>query len=713
MTLPYSFDSLFSPKTVAVIGASSDPRKIGAKVVTNMQAGGYPGRILPINPKGGEIFGLPAYKSLDEVDVSIDMACLVIPAKFVIPAVEQCGQKGVKFLLIITSGFSEIGNLKDEQEIIRIAQKYGMRVLGPNIFGIYSSASPVNATFGPAEVPRGDVAIITQSGALGVSMMGKMKMEAIGLSAVVSVGNKADVDEADLLTYLVDDPNTAVILMYIEGIKQGNKLVEILPQATRKKPVIVIKSGRSKRGAMAAASHTGSLAGADEIFDAIMKQCGVLRAESIQDAVDWCKFLSFSPAPKGEKAVIITNGGGIGVLASDACEKYNVDLLDDLGTLKDAFSGAVPEFGSYKNPIDITGQGGIKEYVDSVNAAKADPAIDSVIVLGCETALISGKALAGTVEKTLDRPPEKPIVYSFFGGQGIEEVTTEMRGQGVPIYGDVYAAVSCMGAAYRNARNRAKVQGDLGVLDRLADSFDTRTIEAVIKQVRADHRQFLLAHEATLLAKAAGLVVPESVVARNLDQAVAAAESIGWPVVMKIVSRDILHKSDAGGIALDLRNVGEVVDAYEAILHNAKRHDSKAVITGIEVAEQVKSGTETIMGARRDGSFGPILMFGLGGIYVEVLKDVAFRALPLSENEARSMIREIKSAPLLWGVRGEKRKDIDSILDSLMRVGALLYRYEDIADIEINPLMVYEQGAGAKAVDLRILLGAGDKGDQG
>jgi len=586
-----------------------------------------------------------------------------------------------------------------------------MRVLGPNIFGVYSSAASINATFGPSDVEQGGVAIITQSGALGIAMMGKTKTEKIGLSAVVSVGNKCDVAEADLLTSLVEDALTKVVLMYIEGVKEGAKLVQILPEAMKKKPIIVIKSGRSKRGAMAAASHTGSLAGADEVFSAIMRQCGVLRAESIQEALNWCKFLQDTPLPKGENTVILTNGGGIGVLATDACEKFEVNLYDNIAEMQRMFAGSMPDFGSLKNPVDITGQALIDDYDKTISAALHNDNVDSLIVLGCQTAVLDAHSLPGTIERAMaPAMPKKPLIFSFFGGPAIEAAITELKGKGRPIFGDVYEAVSCLGACYQVTRNRQTDRGDAGIVDRLAAEFDYDTIQRVLAGVRADNRRFLLAHEAQTLMKAAGIPMPQSVVARNLDQAVKAAEEIGYPVVMKIVSKDIIHKSDAGGIALDLDNRQEVVDAHEAIMHNCRAHNPNAVLEGVEVAEQVPRGTETIIGARRDPSFGPIVMFGLGGIYVEVMKDVSFRAIPLSYNEAGRMIQEIKSFPLLLGVRGEKQKDIDTLLHTILRVGAVLRTFDEINDIEINPLVVYDQGMGAKALDARILLRHSVKG---
>ena len=690
---------LFEPRSVAVIGASENPAKIGYRIVENIVNSGYRGGIYPINPKGGEIIGRKVYRDLSEVDDKVDLAVIAIPARFVKGAVEECGENGVKHLVIVTSGFSEVGNRAEEHALVETARKYGMRILGPNIFGIYSAKASLDATFGAGGILPGHVAIITQSGALGIAMIGKTAAESLGLSALVSVGNKSDIDESDLLEYLADDENTTVILLYIEGVKHGERLISILKRITRVKHVIVIKSGRSKRGAVAAASHTGSLAGADEIFDAVMRQCGVLRAESVQEAFNWAMFLADSPLPPKKDAVIITNGGGIGVLATDACEKYGVALYDDQEALKKAFSSVMPEFGSTKNPVDLTGQATAQDYEKAMDLALKNKEIGAAISLYCETALFDTEAFSGLLQETYDRyRTKKPIVFSLFGGERIEQAIQKLRKNGIPVFSDVYEAVSCMGALYRSWDY---VRTPEETIDEVETDYPA--IEGIISRARADGRGFLLAHEAQEVAAILGIPTPQAIVAKDLDAAVEAADRIGYPVVMKIVSKDIIHKSDAGGVALNLEDRDEVIDAYQAIMRSCRAYNPQAVIQGIEVAEMVRPGVETIIGARQDPSFGPIVMFGLGGIYVEVMKDVSFRAVPIGRRTAHAMIGEIRAYPLLLGVRGEKRKDIDAIADVAVRLGALVDRIRDITDIEINPLVVYEHGEGIKAVDVRIL----------
>ncbi|MBN1189988.1 MAG: acetate--CoA ligase family protein [Dehalococcoidales bacterium] len=691
---------LFEPRGVAIVGASRDPSKIGHKFVLNISASGYQGQVYPVNPEGGEVLGYQVYKAVDEIPGVVDVACIIIPAKIVFESIKACARKGVKFAVIIASGFAEVGNIAEEKKIVEYAREHGMRILGPNIFGIYSAASALNATFGPMNVRPGNVAVITQSGAIGIGMMGKTVTQNIGLSAIVSVGNKSDVDESDLLEYLVAQESTHIVLMYIEGVGDGERLVGILKDAVKKKPVVVIKSGRSKRGAMAAASHTSSLAGEDRVFDDIIRQCGVLRAETIHDALNWCHYLANIPLPDGENTVIITNGGGIGVLAADACEKYNVNLYDDLQNLAKIFSEVIPSFGSSKNPIDLSGQAPISYYDSALTSALESPDIDSVICLACETAVFDPDGFSLIVQKQMpEYRKKKPLVFSMFGGAKIEQHLQEFQKNDVPAFQDVYEAASMLGAMYSYCRTRSSEAESIQQLD-----LDGSRIAEVIRKVRADRRTFLFASEAQALMQIADIPIPRSRIARNLDEAIHFAEEIGYPVVMKVVSKDIIHKSDAGGVALDLEDRQEVIDAYEAIMHNSRQYQPDALIEGIEVDEMVKAEVETIIGARRDRAFGPIVMFGLGGIYVEVMQDISFRSFPLGRREILKMISQIRSYPLLLGVRGEKRKDIESVADTIFKVGSILQQCRDITDIEINPLVVYSQGEGVRAVDVRILL---------
>jgi acetyl coenzyme A synthetase (ADP forming)-like protein len=692
---------LFEPRSIAVIGASHVPGKIGYIVVENIIADGYTGKVYPINPKKGELLGCTVYDSVEAVPGEVDIACLIVPSPLVFQAVESCARKKVKHLLIISSGFSEVGNTREESKIAEYARNHGMRVMGPNMFGVYSRAVQLNATFGPKGIMPGGVAIITQSGALGLAMIGKTYVENIGLSTICSVGNKCDIDEADLLEYLVPHEDTKVILMYIEGVKNGERLIAALKKATRLKPVIVVKSGRSKRGAQAAASHTGSLAGADNVFEAIMRQCGALRAETIKDAFDWCSFLSNNPVPSGDEVVIVTNGGGIGVMATDASEKFGVKLYDNAHKLREVFSPTTPDFGSLKNPVDITGQAQWQDYDEALSAALDCDDISAVIALYCGTAVFESDELPAMIERNYEKYKEKKklITFSLFGGEPTERCVTQLTKKRIPVYNDVYESVSPLGAVYSYLHYLQNVTDKVEDID-----INANAINEIVNKAREDDRYFLLTQEAQEIMKISDVPIPRTIVSSTLNEAVGSAETIGYPVVMKVVSKDIIHKSDAGGVALDLLNKKEVIDAYEAIMLSCKTKVPGASIEGVEVTEMVTAGTEIIAGAKIDPSFGPIVMVGLGGIYVEVMKDVAFRAHPLNRREVLSMIKEIRSYPLLLGVRGEKMKDVEGLVDIILKLGSIIQKCKGISDIEVNPVVVYEQGEGAKAVDIRILL---------
>ena len=695
-------NSLFNPCSIAVVGASHTPGKIGHTIVQNILDSGYTGAVFPVNPEAGDICGLPSFRHVDEIPDPIDIACTVVPARLVHDAVQECAEKGVKYNLIITSGFSEIGNIEEEKKLVRTARARGMRIIGPNIFGLYSADASMNATFGPGNITPGSVAIITQSGALGLAMIGKTAVENIGLSAIVSVGNKCDIDESDLLEYFIQHQRTKVILMYIEGIKDGKRFISALKKATRIKPVIVIKSGRSARGAAAAASHTGSLAGADEIVDAILRQCGALRADSIAEAFNWCAYLSNAPEPATEQTVIVTNGGGVGVMATDACERYDIPLYNDSEALRDIFAPVTPSFGSTKNPIDITGGATAPEYSQALDAALNHDKIGAAMALYCETAIFPARDLEHMLEDTSRRFKERgsPVLFAAVGGEDLEHAIARLRRKNVPVFSDVDKAVACMGKLFEHYRQRRSRS------DTFEDSvIDTQAIDAITAEARAADRSFLSANEARQIMQVIGIKMPASCVVRSLDEALGRMADIGHPLVMKVVSPDIIHKSDAGGVALDLHNREEVIDAWQAIMQRCQAYLPGARIDGIELSAMIEPGIETIIGARRDPVFGPIAMFGQGGIYVEVMKDVAFRALPLNRLEILRMMKQTRSYPLLLGVRGEAKKDIEGVLETIIKIGALVRACDYISDIEINPLVVFEENAGVNALDVRILLG--------
>jgi len=685
---------LFSPRHVAVVGASHREGKIGYTVMKNIIDSGYNGKVYPVNPKGGEILGKKVYRDILSINGSVDLALIIVPASIAVNAVEECAKKAVKFAIVITSGFSEIGNIDAEREMVKKAREHGMRILGPNVFGLYSASAPINATFGPSKVRPGNIAVISQSGALGIAMIGKTAEENMGLSTIVSIGNKADITEADIMSYVFNDDITKVIFLYIEGLENGRELMELVKKKPDNMKIVAIKAGKSKVGARAVASHTGSLAGSDKIFDAAFKQAGILRAESLEDGFNWVATLAACPKPAGKNVVIITNGGGIGVLAADACEKYGVGLMNDMEVLNKTFGDVIPKFGSYKNPVDLTGQAGGDDYKEALEKALNEEDIHAIIALYCQTDMTPLEPLKNTFREMQRKyGNRKPIIYSLFGGEGTDKIIEELKGDGIPAFYDVEDAVSSLNALYKAHEDGKKEK-------RESLDIDESRIKKVIENVAGDGRTQLLGTEAKEVMVAVGLDVPPFKVVKNIEHAVNTAEEIGYPVVMKVISEDIVHKTDIGGVLLDIDNEKEVIEGYEAIIRNCRQYAPNANIRGVEIAKMVPDGVETIVGITTDPSFGKVMMFGLGGIYVEVLKDVVFRVAPVSKREISKMVREINSYSLLTGVRGESRKDIDSVIDTIYRIGILADKFPEISELDINPLVVYEKGA--KVLDARI-----------
>ncbi len=701
-----NIDKLFSPNAVAIIGASENPGKIGHSICNNIIQGKFKGKVYPVNKKGGVICGLKAVKSVTEITPPPDLAVIAVPAPAVFEAVKECADTGIPFVQIISSGFAEAGNEELEKKIVSYANERGTRILGPNTFGIYASKANLNATFSATPIHRGSVALLSQSGALGVAMIGRTSLEKIGLSTVVSLGNMADIDESDCLSYLAKEEETKAVLMYLEGIHDGAKFLRALAETTRKKPVIILKAGRSRRGAMAAASHTGSLAGSDKIFEATASQFGAIRAENLRQGFEWVKYLALSPEPAGERVVIITNGGGVGVLAADACEKYDLHLYDEITSLEKIFGSCVPSFGSIKNPIDITGSAISSDYYSALTAPAESDKIDATVALYCETAVFDAENLVPMIRETYEKhlSMKKPVTYALIGGKTVNEAMQTLRHDSLPVYDDVLHAVSSLGVLYKYHRYKKRREKESDIIPITNVKLDSNVIERAIKETRKAERTFLSAQQAREVMLAADLPVPKSFTVTNSEECAKRAKEIGFPVVLKIVSPNILHKSDAGGVLLNIQNSSEAKAGFEKIMKSCKKYDPTAKLEGVEVAEMVKSGVEVIVGGKRDPQMGPVVMCGMGGIYVEIFKDVAFRSAWIDKKEIHRMLEELNIYKILCGVRGESKRDIETVVDTVSKIAAIIRTHDDIREIEINPLLVYEEGKGARAVDARILL---------
>lgn len=693
-----SLKYLFEPQSIAIIGASQNPNKIGHKILKNILNGGFKEKVYPINPKAGKILNLQAYKNITDIKDNIDIACIVVPAKFVFSVVKDCAKK-VKFVIIISSGFSEIGNIKEEQKIVSFAKQNNIRILGPNVFGIYSAKASLNATFSQTKPQPGSLAIASQSGALGIAMIGKSKQENIGLASIVSIGNKSDINGCDILDYLKDDNSTKAILLYIEGIIEGERFIKIARQTGLKKPIIAIKSGRSKKGAQAAKSHTGSLSGEDRVFSAIARQCGIIRAETIQQALEWSKFISNTTLPKGSNSLIVTNGGGFGVLAVDAAEKYKVSLYSSKQKLQKIYSPLIPAFGSFLNPIDLTGQAELEDYQAIMLSALADQNIDSVLCLACETAVFSESDFSAMATALYQKyKGKKPVVFSFLGGSAKNRSVLGLKSKGIPVFSDLAIAVSALSALdfYTNWKKTTD--------NAVKYIIDKQKINLILKKAIDEKQKVLGPEEAIKVLEVLKISAPKSKLVKNAGQAVDFAKTIGYPVVLKIDSKDIIHKTDVGGVKLNLRNHNDLKTAFEEILANCRKIQPNAKINGIEVCQMIPQGTDVIVGASKDPSFGPTVMFGSGGVNVELFKDISFRAYPAGKNQIHQMIKETKAYSLLRGFRGSKSKDIKSIVSTIIKLGAIIRQIPEIKEIEINPLVVFDKGSCVKALDTRIIL---------
>jgi len=683
-----NLDFAFKPKRVAIIGASPDPKKIGHQVIKNVIEGGYEGEIIPINPKADTVLGRTAYKSLSDVPEGVDLVVIAIPAPFVIAAMEECAKRKVGAVAIITSGFSEVGNFNDEKKLTQIANDNNIALLGPNIFGLVYPPNKLNASFGPKHIYPGKIAFITQSGALGIGLMGWTSMKKIGLAALVSIGNKADIDEEDLIAYFNKDENVNVLLIYMEGIKDGTKFL----RTKIEKPTVILKVGRSTRGAQAAASHTGSLSGADKIYDGVFKQLGILRASTFIEAFSWARALSL-PLPKGEDTLIITNGGGIGVATTDECEVQGIKILDDPQWLEAKFRSTMPDFGSTKNPIDVTGGAGVEGYRQALKIAFAEDRVKSIIVLYCETAVTDPMDIAVSVNDAFEAAGRnKPVVVAMVGGERTRDALVYLNEKFIPASSLVDISVSALKIVYTWAKikNRPAVKVVLEA--------PPVEIHQIINSVKAEGRNILMEHEARQVMELCGVPTPKWGFARSADEAVKIADSKGmYPLAMKIASPDIVHKTDVGGVVLNIRDGKELRDRYEAMMSRIKTAMPKANLLGVNLIQMI-SGIECIVGITTDPQFGSAVMFGLGGVFVEALKDVTFRVVPFGAAEAGRMIGEIKAKNILESFRGMKA-DKESIIKTLVAVQKLA---PYVKEIDINPLLTNQEGS--YAVDARIVL---------
>ncbi len=696
-------ESLLYPETVAVIGASATPGKVGYAVASNMISAGYSGKLVLINPKSDEILGHPCYPSLEAYGEKVDMTVICIPTKFVKQAVEESIKAGCGAITCITAGFKETSaeGAELEIEIASLCRKAGVRLLGPNCLGMINTDNKINASFAAQMPDYGGISVISQSGALCTAILDWAAERHLGLGKLVSIGNKAELNETDFLKAFAEDEQTKVIVAYLESIISGDEFIKAAEEAATKKPVVILKAGTTKAGAKAASSHTGSLAGGDTAYGAAFKRCGVIRADGFEQLFDYATALLMQPIPKGKRLAIITNAGGPGIMAADAAEKAGFQVGSLSADASDALKKVLPASASVGNPIDVLGDADADRYAAAVKAAEEDEEVDAIIVLLTPQAMTHAKETALAVAEYA-KNGKKPILASFMGGEEVKPGREQLVECQLPDFPSPERAVDALRAMTEYAAWKQRPP-------RKVTRFpvNRRRVERIISRHLKQGRTEIGEIGAKEILRAYGFNTPEGFLARTVDESVEVAERLGYPVAMKIFSPDILHKSDVGGVRLNLHNADAVRDAFELMMLRVGRRHPEADVEGVYIERMCPKGKEVILGMSRDPQFGPMLMFGLGGIFVEVLKDITFHLAPVTAEEAMQMLKETRSYALLEGVRGESSVDMCAIAEGIQRISQLSTDFPNIIEMDINPFFVGKIGQAAYAADARMTLKKG------
>jgi acetyltransferase len=697
-----TLDCLFSPQSIAVVGTSRSKGSIGREILHNLVHYGFEGPVYPVNPKADFIHSMKAYPSVAAIPGPVDLAIIVVPKKFVLDTVINCGKKGVRGIVVISAGFKEIGEkgVKLEQKLVKIVRSYGMRMVGPNCMGIINTDPKIkmDATFAPAHPIRGRVGFLSQSGALGNIILDYAGELNIGFSKFVSLGNKADISANDILEDLEKDRNTDIILMYLESFGNPRKFTKIVRRLSQRKPVIAVKAGRTLAGARAASSHTGALAGMDMAVDALFEQCGVHRATSIEELFDYALAFANQPLPHGNKVAILSNAGGPAIIATDACVSLGLEMATFEPKTSKKLRENLPEEASIKNPVDILGDGGPDRYRMSLETLMNDKNVDAVITIFVPPLVTNPLDIANAITEVSTKY-SKPVLGCFMGREEILAGVEKLEEHNVPAYLFPESAAKALAGMNNYYEWRKK---DYGKLRKF--KIDKDIVARILEHAKLHNRTQLTGYEVERVLSAYKFPYPRTGLVTSEKDALKVANKIKYPVVLKIASSKILHKSDVGGVLVDIRNDGELTAGYNKIMTSLRKHRKEKDIDGIQVQELIKGGKETILGVTNDPSFGPLIMFGLGGIYVEVLKDVSFRIHPLTDVDAKEMVRSIQGYKLLEGVRGEEPVDTDLIEEFLLRLSQLITDFPEIEQIDINPLLVFEKGKKCCVVDAKIIL---------
>ncbi len=708
-------DAIFAPSSIAVIGASTTPGKVGHDIFLNILRGGFKGVIYPVNPRARAVASVKAYQSILDIPDEVDLSFIILPPKLALNAVKESIEKGAKGIVIVSAGFREVGGegAEIEDKIAKICKEAKVRLVGPNCLGVINPIQDVqlNASFARRMPAPGKVSFISQSGALCTAVLDFAADRDFGFSKFISIGNKADVDEVDLLEYLWRDPYTEVIMIYLEELKRVREFIETakkVTSGTRPKPVLVIKSGRTAAGAKAAASHTGAIAGSDAVYSAIFEQTGIIRAETINDLFDYATGFTFksetplgkmkTKIPTGNKVVIVTNAGGPGIVATDVTVSTGLELAKLRDETKEKLRRYLPPTANIENPVDVIGDATSDRYENALRAVIADPNVNGVLVILTPQSMTDARATAEAIVRVATTT-NKPIVSCFMGVVDVSAGVKYLQEHGYPVFSFPENAAKTLAALYKyNSWLHRETYPEIEV------EFDKKKADEVIKRYISEGISRLGELECSEVLSCYGFKTLPMALATSASEAVSIAKEIGLPVVMKIVSPDILHKSEAKGVMVNLTTEDDVKMAYDTIIENAKKYKKDAHIKGVLVQKMAEKGVECIIGATRYPRFGPLIMFGFGGIFVEVFKDVSFRIAPITRGDARRMVEGIKAYKLLTGFRGDSKKDISSVERLLIATSHLITNHKEIKEMDINPLLVHDQGKGATVADARIIL---------
>ena len=701
----HNLHPIFSPRSVAVIGASTIPGKVGHDIFVNILKGEYKGTLFPINPTAHSVRSVKAYPSVLEVPDDIDLSIIILPPRAALRAVEESAQKGAKGIVIVSAGFREVDEegRKVEEAITARCRELGIRLVGPNCLGVINPQPSVslNASFAARMPAFGHMSFISQSGALCTAVLDFASDRDFGFSKFISIGNKADVDELDLLRYLHEDPDTEVIMIYLEELKRGAEFVQEVKNITsgdRPTPVLVVKSGRTAAGARAAASHTGSLAGSDAVYEAIFQQAGIIRAESIEELFNFASAFSSKKIPSGNKVAIVTNAGGPGIVATDMTITSGLELAKFREETIEVLASHLPVTANLHNPVDVIGDATRDRYENALGAVIKDEGVDGALVILTPQSMTNALGTAEAIAQ-IYRRTHKPILCCFMGIIDVSAGVKYLQGQGIPVFRFPEQAARSFGALYTYSRwlNRQ-------ILAQFSLEHDTERAAQIISQCLDTGKHYLGEADSMELLGCYGFNTLPSTVAATVEEAVDFAERIGFPVALKIVSPQIIHKSDAGGVEIQIQDSDSVREAFQAIVRKAEAFAPDVVIDGVLVQKMAPKGEEVIIGASKSPGFGHLIMFGLGGIFVEVFKDVVFRLAPIGRNDARRMIRGIRGYSILGGVRGKPARDEEAVEKALVSLSDMVFNHPEIKEMDINPLFVHEKGKGATVADCRIIL---------